>query len=427
MHHISKRRWAALAAGALALSLLAGCVDPAGPGGSATPTPTAEGSATPTPIVEPTENITPTPGPSVEPSVEPSRDPADDPQAGELDEHGASQDPDVAQSSTGSSRNKTYSENRYNAVVQQIIGKIITDDMTPRQKCRAIYDYVKGHVYYTGSSDKSDWKKGAYSGFVNGTGDCYTYYACCRALLTELGIDNMEVQRYGSSMPTRHYWNLVDYGEGWYHMDACPHLKTDPRFDCFMATDQELINFSAGAGREYYYFDFDSEDYPERVGGAVDWDNIKPMPDRKPKPTTEPTAEPTTDPGVEPTFEPGVEPTAEPGVEPTVEPGVEPTAEPGVEPTADPGVEPTVEPGIEPTAEPTVVTAEPGIEPTVEPTTEPTAEPTVEPAVEPTAEPTAEPTEEPLPTPPPEAEVQPTETPPEVMGGEEGTEDENAQ
>lgn len=376
-----------------------------------TATPTAEETPTSTP--EPTQEATPAPtagpSPTPEPTPEPSPEPTpDDLDPSQMEHQGDDRPPQTTQTpATGSNRNKTYSEARYNTVVKQVLDKIITDGMTPREQCYAVYKYVKYHITYTGSSDKSDWKKGAYSGFVNGTGDCYSYYACCRALLTELGIDNMEVQRYGSTMPSRHYWNLVNYGEGWYHMDACPHLLVDPAFECFMATDQELINFSAGAGRQYYYFNFDSPDYPERVGGGVDWDNIQPMPDRRPTtthtptPTASPTPEPTSEPTVEPTVEPTAEPTAEPTVEPTVEPTAEPTTEPTGEPTAEPTAEPTTEPTVEPTAEPTT---EPTTEPTVEPTAEPTAEPTVEPTVEPAPEPTPEPTPGPAPvdTPAPE-------------------------
>ena len=66
-----------------------------------------------------------------------------------------------------------------------------------------IYRWIKGHVSYVGTSDKSDWKKEAYRGIVNGVGDCFTYYAVSEALLTRAGIDNMLVTRVGGR--TQHF------------------------------------------------------------------------------------------------------------------------------------------------------------------------------------------------------------------------------
>ncbi|HIT56817.1 MAG TPA: PT domain-containing protein [Candidatus Galloscillospira stercoripullorum] len=151
-------------------------------------------------------------------------------------------------------------------------------------------------------------------------------------------------------MPTRHYWNLVDYGEGWYHFDACPHLLVDPAFECFMATDQELLNFDAGAGREYYSFDADA--YPERVGGPADPDAVVPMPDRRPKPTA--TVAPTVEPTVEPTTAPTAEPAVEPTAVPTAEPAVEPTAAPVTTPAPEVTPAPEATPAPQVSAEPTV-------------------------------------------------------------------------
>lgn len=249
-----------------------------------------------TAVAAPPETAVPSPAatvPSTLPTAAPRPDESDDLE--ELEEHGTAQDPDVLLTGDGQEasqavqtaapRNRSYSEQAYSDTVDKIVGKLSADDMTALQKCQAVYNYVKGHVSYTGSSDKSDWKKGAYSGFTTGRGDCFTYYACSRALLTALGIENQEVQRSGSELPTRHYWNLVNCGEGWYHFDACPHLKTDPHFVCFMATDQDLLNFDVSAGRGYYSFDADA--YPERVGGRADPDAVVLMP-KNTVPTPEP-------------------------------------------------------------------------------------------------------------------------------------------
>ena len=102
---------------------------------------------------------------------------------------------------------------------------------------------------------------GAYAGLTTGKGDCFTYYAVSRALLTVLEIDNLPVERVGGE--ARHYWNLVDCGDGWYHFDACPRSSRLPYFLSFMFTDQQAADYTAEAGRCYY--DFDGTLLPERA------------------------------------------------------------------------------------------------------------------------------------------------------------------
>jgi len=146
-----------------------------------------------------------------------------------------------------------YSEEAYEQLVADVLDSITTSDMTKLEKAKAIFDYAKGKIRYTGNSDKSDWKEGAYTGLTAREGDCFTYYAVSRALLTAAGIDNLEVTRKGG--PTSHYWNLVDCGDGWYHFDATPRSSKMPAFNSFMFTDEEAADYTARAGRSYYSFD----------------------------------------------------------------------------------------------------------------------------------------------------------------------------
>ena len=135
-------------------------------------------------------------------------------------------------------------------LADEVLAKITKDDMTLREKAWEIYVWVKGHVSYTGSSDKSSWVKEAYRGIKNGVGDCFTYYAVSEALLTRAGIENMRVTRVGGR--TRHYWNLINCGEGWYHFDTCPHKD---HFPSFMLTDAEVAKYTKLRGNNYYNFD----------------------------------------------------------------------------------------------------------------------------------------------------------------------------
>lgn len=152
----------------------------------------------------------------------------------------------------------------------QILGRITNPGMSQREKARAIFNYVNGHVKYVGSSDKSSWIIGAYVGFTRGRGDCYNYFACSKALLTRAGISNVDLQRVGGN--SRHYWQLVNTGDGWYHFDACPHPNGYPLY-AFMITETQARAYTEqvkDARLNYYVYDYGAcpvtvEGTPEEV------------------------------------------------------------------------------------------------------------------------------------------------------------------
>jgi hypothetical protein len=131
-----------------------------------------------------------------------------------------------------------------------VLTKIVKDSMTNREVAHEIYKWIKQHISYTGTSDKSDWMAEAYRGMKNGVGDCFTYYAVAEALLTRADIDNMRVTRVGGT--TKHFWNLVNCGDGWYHFDSCPNRDHK---DSFMLTDDEVAELTKLRGKNYYIFD----------------------------------------------------------------------------------------------------------------------------------------------------------------------------
>lgn len=137
-----------------------------------------------------------------------------------------------------------------NEVLDKILADITKEGMTKREIAYAIYKYVKGHVAYTGDSDKSDTKKEAYRGIKNGVGDCFTYYAVSEVLLTRAEIENMRVTRVGGR--TQHFWNLINCGDGWYHFDSCPNKD---KIETFMLTDAEVAAYTKKRGNNYYNFD----------------------------------------------------------------------------------------------------------------------------------------------------------------------------
>lgn len=141
------------------------------------------------------------------------------------------------------------------AEARQVLDEILDDTMSSRDQAYAIYRFVHDSIKYIGHSDKSSEDNAAYDGLVRGYGDCFTYYATARLLLTEAGIQNIPVQRTVGVLSTDHYWNLINLGDGWYHFDATPRNIEFP-FDGFMRTDADLATYYTDRhGHDYYTFD----------------------------------------------------------------------------------------------------------------------------------------------------------------------------
>ncbi len=154
---------------------------------------------------------------------------------------------------------------KVNALGQAVLDQILKEGMTQREKAYAIFQYVHRNIAYTGTSDKTDWVAGAYAGFTKRRGDCFTYFACSKVLLTLAGIPNVDLERVGGT--TRHYWQLVDVGEGYMHFDACPHSHTSTV--TFLLTEEEAREFSeqiAWYRPNYYVYDY--ENCPVEVVGT---------------------------------------------------------------------------------------------------------------------------------------------------------------
>ena len=76
-----------------------------------------------------------------------------------------------------------------------------------------------------------------------------------KCLLTRAGITNMIISKIPGR--TLHWWNLVDIGEGWHHLDTTPR-KDGSRF--FYLTDAELMAYSDTHNGTHHY---DREQYPK--------------------------------------------------------------------------------------------------------------------------------------------------------------------
>ncbi|HOC09368.1 MAG TPA: transglutaminase-like domain-containing protein, partial [Bacillota bacterium] len=122
-------------------------------------------------------------------------------------------------------------------LVDEVLAGIINDEMTQREKAKAIYDWTKYSIKYIEYPDMGDWVKAAYLGIKNRRGDCFIFYSTAQALLTRAGIENQRIVKTGGG----HYWNLVNCGDGWYHFDTTPRRGGG---EFFMLTDAQLEEYS---------------------------------------------------------------------------------------------------------------------------------------------------------------------------------------
>lgn len=144
-----------------------------------------------------------------------------------------------------------------------VFADILNAEMTPWQVGKAIYEWVRNNVHYAAEGEKIDVIDGAYNAFKYHSGDCYTFYAVCKVMLDLVGIENYSLEREGGK--TRHYWSLVNTGDGWYHFDSCPYKEY---FNGYMFTEKQAQAYTAARGRNYYDYDHGSlPDYIEVVWG----------------------------------------------------------------------------------------------------------------------------------------------------------------
>lgn len=127
---------------------------------------------------------------------------------------------------------------------EKILARITTDDMSKLDVAYAIYRWSKNNIGYWGTTDKSDWITAAYTTLTTGCGDCYGFYAVSKALMTVAGIDHYDlVKDRQSEEATRHYWFLVNVGDGWYHFDTTRFRYPESNF--FMLTNEEILAWDA--------------------------------------------------------------------------------------------------------------------------------------------------------------------------------------
>ncbi|MHB1452335.1 MAG: transglutaminase domain-containing protein [Saccharofermentanales bacterium] len=157
------------------------------------------------------------------------------------------------------------SEEKLNVLLDEVLDEIVKPEMSDLEKISEIFYWIAGHIDYTGTSDKSDWVRGAYLGITRGTGDCFNYYATARALLTRAGYECIPVERVAAAK-TRHYWNLVKYNGEYYHFDPLPELA-HYHYVCLLRTDAEVAAFTK---TKAYFYEFEKTGIPATATVPLD-------------------------------------------------------------------------------------------------------------------------------------------------------------
>ena len=130
---------------------------------------------------------------------------------------------------------KIYDIDEIYAKADEVLERIITEEMTEREKLWAIYRYNANNIFFEATWEKETWLQAAYDGLFNRRGDCYVYAMTAKVLLDRAGIKNEDIEKIVTS--SRHYWHLVDIGDGWYHFDTTP--RSDKTV-IFMWTQQQI-------------------------------------------------------------------------------------------------------------------------------------------------------------------------------------------
>jgi len=121
------------------------------------------------------------------------------------------------------------------AKADEVLERIFTEGMTERDKLWAIYRYNVNNIFFEATWEKGTWLQAAYDGLFNRRGDCYVYAMTAKILLDRAEIKNEDIEKIVTS--SRHYWHLVDIGDGWFHFDTTP--RSD-KVIIFMWTNEQL-------------------------------------------------------------------------------------------------------------------------------------------------------------------------------------------
>lgn len=168
---------------------------------------------------------------------------------------------------------------------EDIVSKIITEDMTTQEILRAVAKYVSSTIKYTHEGVHDDVRREAYLSLDSRlNGDCFSFMAASHELLTYLGYEVQIVRRSLELVPEygNHFWLLVNCGTAeeplWYHHDGSPHNKPYDQ-ETHMMTDAQLrayTNNRSSKSSKKHYYTFDTSLHPASATEIiVKWDDIE--------------------------------------------------------------------------------------------------------------------------------------------------------
>jgi len=160
----------------------------------------------------------------------------------------------------------SVTEEQLRELADPILEEILLPGMSDTEKALAIHTWVHGNIAYTNTGEKDSVLDGAYNALHLRYGDCYTFYALGKYFLARAGIETIDMRRVPQA-ETKHFWLLLNLGEGWRHFDTCPvlreHAQDRARYG-FMMTQAEANHFAEAYDRPDYY-SFPPECLPEGV------------------------------------------------------------------------------------------------------------------------------------------------------------------
>ena len=153
-----------------------------------------------------------------------------------------------------------------NALADDVLSRIITDDMTDSQKLDAVWWYVHelGYVDIDYGEPEEYLDNGFYF-ITRMMGNCRCVYGASRILLERLGYKCM-IMRNKPDAAQAHYWNLVSLDDGltWYHFDPVCWGWEEEYVIC-MVSDEWILSYSQWHNMETYDWD------PEGIPATPEW------------------------------------------------------------------------------------------------------------------------------------------------------------
>ena len=145
------------------------------------------------------------------------------------------------------------------ALVAPVMRQIIHDGMSSTEKAMAIFDWLRANITYNNTGEKGGLLDTVHKGMSLRRGDCYTFYALAKYMLWQADIESVSMERIQGTR-LRHYWLLLDLGDGWHHFDPTPLIYPAPNHG-FMMTESEIEGFNP-FGWEYQYYNYDPAKLP---------------------------------------------------------------------------------------------------------------------------------------------------------------------